>query len=114
MKEEIIYKCPNCKSEKRVCQEVFEEDRKAGWLGDSVKFGNFSRTEVPVRDPTQQPFPGKPLSVVTAFQDVCLNCGTIYTFMVKTRKDIWKQDVSKLIKSPLPPQDLPPGFFKNN
>lgn len=75
MIEELRFKCPNCGSEKRVSQEVLEEDRKAGWIGDTIKTGILGKLEVPITDPKQQPFPGKPLSIVTRFDDICADCG---------------------------------------
>jgi uncharacterized Zn finger protein len=109
------YKCPNCSSSNRVMQEVIDDDRAAGRLGEKITTGALSIQELPVTDRAKQPKLGDKVSVVTMFSDICQDCGTIYVFKVTRDLRVTSIDVSRMIQPPVGKiPHFPGGLGKGN
>ncbi len=97
-KKEWRFKCPHCKSDSRLVQEVVDDDRGRGRIDDSIREGAMSIEERPIKSNTKQYAVGDEVSVLLIFTDLCSVCGTMYIF--KVLRDIRKmrKDITNLVK----------------
>ena len=62
--------------------------------------------DMPVRSNTKKYEVGDEISMLRVFQDVCSNCGILYTFKIQRQIEHMRRDVSNLVK-PKPNLHLP-------
>lgn len=112
MNKEWLFKCPECGANERIAQKICDEEKEAGRIGDNIKYGAIAAHEVPVMDQTKQKKVGDIVMVMLIFQDVCIKCGTTYTFRVEQDERTVRMDVSNLV-TPRPnlPPHMPPFNF---
>lgn len=73
--------CPNCDSERRVANEVIQEQKDAGTAKESTRAWLFSHESL-IADM------GKPhiqVPVVLSFFDACVDCGTVYCVRIEVK-----------------------------
>lgn len=80
---ELHFKCPVCKSDKRVAGELAEKTKKDGWMRPNVNFYTQTVTVI-VSDNTlenRRPY-GSKVIAYNAYMDICSNCGCYYAVKV--------------------------------
>lgn len=108
-KQQIIAeydKCPVCGSTRRFAEEVAQEQREKGLMGEGLKFGIYQMAG-PILDPSKvnQMLVGTKIPTVSALVDVCLDCGCLYA----VRLERGEVPLRAVVAQPSPGQ--PPGFM---
>lgn len=109
-KQQIIAefdKCPVCGSTRRFAEEVAQEQKEKGLMGEGLKFGIYQMAG-PILDPSKvnQMLVGTKIPTISALVDVCLDCGTIYA----VRLERGEVPLRAVVAQP-PPGQPPPGFI---
>ena len=108
--KEWLFNCPHCGKDKRLVQQIVDDDRIMGRL--DVVDGAMSIQELPIRSNTKNYGVGDEISVLLVFNDICSGCGTVYIFKVLRNMEKMRKDVSRLV---LPKgAGVPPKLNRNN
>lgn len=137
MKEELKFplrfKCPRCNHDKRLLEEMAKKERAEGiitpdapvcsahhniLLADDVDIANY-------RAGKNDKLKGKKLRRIFYYADICLKCGTQYTYLVELKEmtlpppDMVEQPMNRAQRRHGPiflpgGMNLPPDFGKRN
>lgn len=94
-RKEWIFNCPHCGKNKRLVQQVVDDDRVMGRI--DVEEGAMSIQELPIKSNAKKYGVGDEISVLLVFNDICGECGTIYIFKILRNIEKMRKDVSNLV-----------------
>ena len=94
--KEWRFDCPGCKSANRLVQQVVDEDRSKNRI--DVEEGAVTIQDLPIRSNTKKYEVGDEISILRVFQDICADCGILYTFKIQRQIEKMRRDVSQLTK----------------